>query len=553
MAQQKANLTLDTTALGAPIQARANIDLDANYDATASVDIPSLELGPVLAAFLPQTPAGLHGRAELHGSLHGPLKQRNQIEAEVDIPTLNLAYQSLQVGNASPIRATYSGGIISLERCSLKGTGTDVEVQATVPLEAGRNLQATATGNVDLHLIQLLYPTWESSGQVQLDVTGQGTLARPDIHGTGRLVNAVLQPPGAPLGAQNLNAVFALQNGRIDIQSLTGEAGGGTISATGFATFQPSLQFNMKVSLKEVRVRYPAGTRTVLGGTLLLAGTPDSALLNGQVLIDSLSLTRDFDLSTFADQLTESYASAPTTGFLQNVRLNVYVNSTSEMAVANSQLSFQGSAHLLVRGTVADPVILGRTDITEGEIFFNGDRFQIESGVIQFVNPVETEPLVNLHVTTVINQFNITMNIEGPIDRLHTSYTSDPPVAPLDIINLLATGQTTQSGNASPTTPESVLAGQLASQFSGRLQKLAGISSLTIDPQIGTGQGNGTARVAIQQRVTKDLFFSLTTGLTNSTDEIVEVQYQVTPRFAVSTMRDQNGIYTVQIKMRKHF
>ena len=177
----------------------------------------------------------------------------------------------------------------------------------------------------------------------------------------------------------------------------------------------------------------------------------------------------------------------------------------------------------------------------------------VDSGVIQFVNPIHTEPVLNLHATTTVNQFNISLNCAGTIDRLHITYTSDPPLAPIDIINLLARGKTTKAASTSSTTPQSVIAGQLTSQVSNRVEKLAGISSLTIDPQVGSGQGGGVGRLAVQQRVTKDLFFSFTTDLTSSTGQAVQVEYQVTPRFAVSSIRDQNGIYTVQVKLHKSF
>jgi translocation and assembly module TamB len=206
-----------------------------------------------------------------------------------------------------------------------------------------------------------------------------------------------------------------------------------------------------------------------------------------------------------------------------------------------------------VRGTAAEPVILGRTDITDGELFFNGQRYKVESGVVQFVNPVETEPVVNLHVTTTVKQFDISMTFAGPIDRMRVTYTSDPPLAPVDIINLLATGKTTEAASANPSTPQSVIAGRLTSQFSNRVEKLAGISSLTIDPQVGGSQGTTGARLTVQQRVTKNLFFSISTDLQNSADQSVQIEYQATKRFAVSTTRDQNGGYTIQIKMHHRF
>jgi len=309
----------------------------------------------------------------------------------------------------------------------------------------------------------------------------------------------------------------------------------------------------MTLVAKKVRLRYPVGTRAILDGNLVLTGSGDSALLSGRVVVKRLSLTKEFDLSTFADQFTGSSSPSVSPNFAQNIKLNVSLTSASEMALASSKLSVQGSANLMVRGTAAEPVLLGRTDITGGEIFFNGNRYKVENGVIQFVNPVRTEPVVNFLVTTTVNPFNLSMNFTGPIDRLRTTYTSDPPLAPIDIINLLATGQTTEAASTGSTSPESVIAGQLTSQFSSRVEKLAGITSLTIDPQVGGAQGTGGGRVAVQQRVTKNLFFTFSTDLTTSTGQIVQIEYQVSQKFAVSTIRDQNGGYTVQVKVHKRF
>ncbi len=553
VAHQQGTFTLNSAAQGASIEARGAVTLNDDYPAQATLDVRNIQLGAVLSAFLPQAPPDLRGHAELHASLQGPLKQWKQIQAQVEVPTLNLSYKTLQIGNASPIRAVYREGVFSLDQCELKGTDTDLRAQATVPIENPGAMQAAVTGEVNLHLVQLLYPDYNTSGQLALNINAKGTFAHPSVAGTVRLVNVALETPDVPLGVQNVNATLAVKNGRVDVQNFSGEAGGGTLSAAGFALYQPALQFNLAVTAKKVRLRYPVGTRAVLDGKLDLTGSGSAALLSGRVLIDSLALTKEFDISTFADQFTQSAAVAPGPTFAQNVKLDVSLNSASNMSLASSKLSVQGSVALTVRGTAADPVILGRTDITGGEIFFNGNRYLVQSGVIEFVNPVETQPIVNVVVTTTIEQFNLTMHFVGPVDRMQTTYSSDPPLAPVDIINLIATGQTTEAASTTSTSPQSVIAGQLTSQLSSRVEKLAGITSLTIDPQVGGAQGNGVGRVAIQQRVTKNLFFTFSTDLASSTDTVVQVEYQVSKRFALSTIRDQNGGYTVEVKVRKRF
>jgi len=177
----------------------------------------------------------------------------------------------------------------------------------------------------------------------------------------------------------------------------------------------------------------------------------------------------------------------------------------------------------------------------------------VQQGTIQFANPVTTEPVLNVSVTTTVQQFNITVNLVGPLDRLRTTYTSDPPLASVDIISLLFSGQTTESAAANPSTPQSVVAGQVAGVASSRLGKLAGISSLTIDPGIGGNQSNPGASLGIQQRVTKNLFFTFTTDLTTTQGDIVQVEYQITKRYAVSAVATQNQGYSLEVKMHRKF
>jgi translocation and assembly module TamB len=289
-----------------------------------------------------------------------------------------------------------------------------------------------------------------------------------------------------------------------------------------------------------------------LDGDLNLTGTPDSALLNGQVLIDRLSLTKSFDLATFADQFSGTSSPAPG-GLAENVKLNVGIRSSQEMGLSSSELNIQGTTDLRVQGTAADPVIVGRTNITGGELFFRGRRYQVQNGIVQFVNPVQTEPVVNLLVTTVVNQFNLSLNFVGPLDRLRTTYISDPPLPPVDIISLLVQGRTTEAAQSSPATPQSLVAQQLSGQVSSRVQKLAGISSLTIDPQLGGNGTNPGAQLAIQQRVTKNLLFSFATDVTKTQGELIQLEYQITPKYSISAIRDQSGGLQLQVKARKVF
>jgi len=212
----------------------------------------------------------------------------------------------------------------------------------------------------------------------------------------------------------------------------------------------------------------------------------------------------------------------------------------------------------MVRGTLADPVVLGRLSLTSGEAFFLGKRFEVQSGTIAFANPARTEPVLNLRVTTSVEQYNVTLTLAGPIERLKTTYTSNPALPQADVIHLLVFGNTTQEAAATPsqgfgTSAEAVLAQGVSSQVAGKVENLAGISQLTIDPLAANSQGNPGAQIAIQQRVTGSLLLTFSTNVTSTQAQTVELQYQVNKRWSLTVLRDQNGGYGIDVRLHKEF
>ncbi|MGH9397341.1 MAG: translocation/assembly module TamB domain-containing protein [Terriglobia bacterium] len=552
IANRVATLTFASNVSGSAVHADGTVNLSDDYMADLTFSTGVIQIAPLLAAYLPGGGGDLKGQTELHGWLRGPLKDIKRVQAHVDVPTLRLGYQSVQLANTMPISADYRNGTVVVAPAELKGAGTDLRFQASAPLAGNAPVSVTATGTVDLHVLQLLYPQWDSSGQAQLNLHVSGSRMHPDVQGELRIINALLEPPNTPLGLEKMNAVIAFTAGRANIQSLTAEAGGGAISARGFVSFQHGVHFNLGLTAQNVRVRYPPGVREVLDGNLTMTGSQTSALISGQVLIDRLSFTQTFDLASFASQFGATSLPSPNAGFAQRVKLNVAVRSSQDLALNSTQLSLTGSADLRVRGTIADPVVLGRATLTGGQLFFNSRRYQIQSGVIQFVNPVATEPIVNIRVTTTVNQYNLSVNFVGPFDRLRTTYTSDPPLPPLDILNLLLTGQTAEAPGTG-LGAQSLLAQGLAGQVSSRVQKLAGVSSLTIDPQMGGHGTNAGARIAVQEQVTRKLFFTVSVDVTTTQDDIVQVEYEISRRLSLQAVRDQNGGYSLEVKVHKTF
>jgi translocation and assembly module TamB len=557
VANRVATIALDTDVAKTFIKAHGTVGIEAPYMADLKLDTGKIDFQPLMALYAPQQAGDVSGQTEVHATVRGPLAEKNRVEVHLEIPNLNLNYKQFQIAAARPIKADYANGTATLQPSSIRGTGTTIDAQAVVPVANPNAATFLVKGNVDLQIAQLFVPDLQSSGEVQFDIDSK---RGNNLNGQIKIVNATLRTTDAPLGLENANGVINVTQTRLEISSFQGTVGGGTINATGAVAYRPATQFHLGLAANNIRLRYPDGVRAILASNLALTGNTQASQLSGQVKIERVSFTPDFDMSSFISQFSGDASDSGTPGsFTQGMKLDIAVQSTSQMNLTSSQVSVKGNANLRIAGTADTPVILGRTNLTGGEFFLANNRYEIQQGTIDFVNPVHTEPVLNVQVKTTINDYNITLGLSGPVDRLQTTYTSDPALPPVDIINLIALGKTTEAASAtpSPTTSlgaQSVLASGISSQVSGKIAKLAGVSQLQIDPGIGSDNGqNAGARIAIQQRVTSNLLVTFATDVTSTQRQAIQVEYKLNPKWSVSGTRDQNGGFGLNGRYRKDF
>jgi translocation and assembly module TamB len=558
VANHALDATLASSAVNTNIQAKAKIDLTGDYLADASLDTQGIPLQPLLAAYAPDQAADVTGQTEVHATLHGPLKKRDLLEIHVNIPVLKLAYgNAIQLAAATPIRADYKNGIVDIQRSSIRGTDTDLEFQGSIPTAGNGPMSLLLTGTVNLQLAQLFDPDVRSSGQLRFNINSHGPADGSNLGGQIDIVDANFSFPDLPVGLQHGNGVLKVTKDRVNIASFQGTVGGGIVTAQGGVAYRPALQFNMGVAAEGIRILYPQGMRENVDANLRLSGTTNNSLLAGSVSLSDLSFTPAFDLDSFIGQFSGGVAAPPTQGLAQNMQLNVALHSTNNVNLVSRTLSIGGTANLQVRGTAAEPVILGRVNFNDGDIILNGNRFVLNGGTIQFINPSETQPVVNLTLNTNIQQYSINLRFNGPVDQLRTEYSSDPALPSADIINLLAFGQTTEASAAAATptnqAAESLVASQVSSQVTSRVSKIAGISQLSISPVLAgsSSQGPPGAVITIQQRVTGNLFVNYSTNVASTQSQTIQGQYRISPRVSLSATRDPNGGFAFDALMKK--
>jgi translocation and assembly module TamB len=216
---------------------------------------------------------------------------------------------------------------------------------------------------------------------------------------------------------------------------------------------------------------------------------------------------------------------------------------------------------LSLQGTLADPVILGTVRSRSGEAFFRGSRYTLNRGEVRMTNPARTQPVLDLEATTRVQRYDLTIDVSGTFDRLKFAYRSDPPLPTEDVISLLALGfsqqeneLSTHAGRPLPAVQAGALLSQaLSSQMSSRAQRLFGSSHIKVDPNVLGAGGASGARITFEQQVTRDLTLTYVSNTAESQYRVIQFEWAVSDNTSLIGVRDQNGIFGVEIKFRKRF
>jgi len=138
-----------------------------------------------------------------------------------------------------------------------------------------------------------------------------------------------------------------------------------------------------------------------------------------------------------------------------------------------------------------------------------------------------------------------------------------------DIVTLLALGQTsteaevrsggTGAGSQGVGSGASALLSEaISSQLGGRLERLFGITRFRVDPGLaGVGstgsEQNAAARVTVEQQFTRNLTITYVSNVSSTQQQIIQVEYNVNRNVSVVALRDQNGTFGIDVKIKKRF
>ena len=570
--QGNVTFQLDSELAQSEIRAFGLTQLAKDYPTRATATFKNVRyenIAPLLGANAAmQVP--IQALVEGKASLDGPILNTNLLAAAVELSRLEISSsqrrstseKGVSLKNDQPIAVTFVKNLLTVQRFSMRGTDTSVDVTGSVNMADGEDaLHLNVGGNLDLGILQQTDRDFYSSGALALKTTVAGTLSNPLLNGRIVLENANINYANAPNGISNANGIIQLSGNTAVVQKLTAESGGGQVQISGsVGVGSGTAIYNLRAKAAHVRTRYDNASVTS-SANISLNGNSRLSLLAGRIIVERIAYSSSSDMgSLLANASSPPSTPSEPSPMLSGMRLDIQITTASDLRVSSTYVEkLDVNSNLTVRGTAAEPGILGHLNITDGQLVFFGNTYSVNNGSINFYDASSIRPELNLSLETVAQGVDVTLGVKGPVSNMKLTYQSDPPLTFQQIVQLLATNTTPFDPTIAahqPTAPQQslsqmgeseVLGEAVANPVASRLQRVFGLSQFKIDPSVAGNNGQPTAKVTLSQKITKEVTFTYITDVTQTNSEIVRVQWDLGPKTSAVALRDYNGNVSVQL------
>jgi translocation-and-assembly-module (TAM) inner membrane subunit TamB-like protein len=463
-----ADVSLDDNALrgeAALPEARITASAQGRLDGVIATRLTAtdFEIGPILRQLRPDLFGDAAGRLSAAATLDVPARDPRAARGLIRLEPVRLEIAGESWEAQGPIVVRREPGRLTVERLEIAGRlGT---ATATGWLDDAGALEGTLRGQVPLALLAVLRrEVRDASGKLDLDVRVGGTLAKPTLLGRGTISGGVIALRDLPFVVRDLEGRLALSPARLRIEELKAGIGTGTARATGEIALDGGTVGAYQVALTAQRVGLTPveGLETVWNAELALVGRGARGLVRGEAHLVRGMYTRDLSILPL---LLKTGGRAEPAEWGRAIGLQVQVLLDDNLVIRSPQAQVRGGGTLALRGTVAQPTILGTVETQDGRVTFRRNRFVLENAVVRFDDPERINPYLDLRATTRIRTYDVTMWLSGRADDLTIRLASEPPLSQEDLLALVTVGATrSELGSSGGGTVFATEAAQLISK-----------------------------------------------------------------------------------------
>lgn len=280
-------------------------------------------------------------------------------------------------------------------------------------------------------------------------------LIKPDLDLSGQLTfkDFALRPTQTLPSVDAIHGQLKLENQLLKIESASALFGGSQVDLVGQIDLKNRKQPQWQLALIGENVPVARTKDMILRSDLdLKVATIDESpnvLVSGKLNLRSSTLLIDFD--PLAPSVAGGSRARPpffqiTEAPFADWRFDLKLAGDEFMRVRSPYFKTILSANLELKGSFANPELVGSVRTIGGELYFPGAKFQLDEGEA-FIEPSRPD-VVQLNFSGIAQKASrvIVMEVSQTMDDPHVLFQSTPQMSNAAIVRFLATGSTTGGG-----------------------------------------------------------------------------------------------------------
>jgi translocation and assembly module TamB len=543
------------------LEGSARLSTGPGFAGTASLDFRDWNIQklapPETPRLLSDLSTALQGKLEIEGRFAEP----SSLVLRGELDGARLKIRGYDLHNQGKIRFSMAGQKLHVDEAKFVGEGTDLTLSGDVPPPSAQGLNLKLAGNVNLKIADRLVEKLRVAGSAQLDVRASGALRNPEVIGQTNLVGAQFDYSDVPFGLSGVEGKLVFSRDAVRLESVRGRMATGTFDVSGTAEHKTGeiRSFNLQINVRKARIPYPKDFRTTFDAKLTLGGNPNYQILSGQVEVARAEYLRPISLLEQVARRGGGTGPLVSDPALSGLRLNLDLQSNQGLVIDDETVQLRGSFLLRLRGTPAYPSLVGYMEANEGSIMFRGNRFEFVFARAEFYDRSRINPNLNARAEVDLKRYRLVLDVKGPLDKLVFNLTSDPPLPTVDAVSLLASGQRggvaesdiRRQSEVAGLSAAGILSEGITGGLSRQVEKVFGFQNFRVDPFLAGADNDPTARVTITRRISKDVLVTYSRNLSQSQDQIVILEFDVTKDLSIVATQDENGGYGLDFQFRK--
>jgi translocation and assembly module TamB len=503
------------------------------------------------------------------------------LRGTANFSSLTLQVEDIPLTATSPLIVKFQSNEVEFEKTQFTGPGTNIVFGGTAAIGPGGRQNLTVDGRLNLRVLNSLSPNNFFGGQADVAVRVFGTYETPRVTGTASIAGGSVAALVADerFNLTNVKGSLRFDANRVEIETLTGNLGGGKVVASGGAALNgliPS-QYRFVVHGENVSVPYPEGFTSTADANLEINGNTvrsvTSTIISGTVTLRRAQYTEDIEL---ADLMSRRQEASLTEGIgestlIATTRLDLRVEGRDALVVRNNLADLVGSVSLRINGSINEPVVSGRITVTRGTINFRNDRYEVTRALIDLPPGRGADPIINIQAEASIRGYQVIVGLSGPLTQPQATIRSDPALPQADVVSLITTGDLGSTSSSASVLGQSGF-GTAASLITDTLinapaqratSKLFGINRFSIDPLVeGQGGSSPTARLTVGRQINKNLSITYSTNVTSVPNQVISLEYRVSNKLSFIARYEQgqtnnistkNDIFSFEVRFQRRF